>query len=83
MTIEIPDSVFSSSPTYLPNDLKLDMAVWLYDRKKLSLIRAARLANLDIISFNRILSEKGIVVNYTENDFETDVQSLKKVFGTS
>ena len=80
MTIDIPDSVFSSLPTYSPNDLKLDLAIFLYERKKLSLIRASRISGLDIIAFNRILSEKGIGIHYTENDLESDIQTLKKIF---
>lgn len=79
MVIEIPDSIFSTHSPYSPADLKLDMAVWLFERKQLSVVRAAQLAGLDIVRFNRILKQRGIVIRYLETDFETDLQSLSKI----
>jgi predicted HTH domain antitoxin len=79
MVIEIPDSVFSSATTYTPADFKVDIAVWLFERKQLSTGRAAHLAGLDIVSFNKILSQRGIVIRYTETDLETDLQNLSNL----
>lgn len=81
MTIDIPDSIFATSPQYSPSDLKIDIALWLYERKKLALPRAARLAGLGIIEFNRVLSDRGMGIHYSENDLENDIQTLKKLFG--
>ena len=85
MTIDIPDSIFATTPQYSPSDLKIDIALWLYERKKLALPRAARLAGLGIIEFSRLLSDRGMGIHYSENDLENDlendIQTLKKIFG--
>ena len=81
MILDIPDSIFATTPQYSPSELKIDIALWLYERKKLALPRAARLSGLSIIEFNKVLSERGIGIRYSENDLENDIQTLKKLFG--
>ena len=81
MILDIPDSIFATTPQYSPSELKIDIALWLYERKKLALPRAARLSGLSIIEFNKVLSERGIGIHYSENDLENDIQTLKKLFG--
>jgi predicted HTH domain antitoxin len=60
--------------------LLLDIAIWLFERKRLSLAWASKLAELDIISFNKALAERGLTIHYTENDLDNDLSSLKKLF---
>ena len=81
MILDIPDSIFATTPQYSPSELKIDIALWLYERKNISLPPAARLSGLSIIEFNKVLSERGIGIHYSENDLENDIQTLKKLFG--
>ncbi len=76
MTIEIPDSVFTASPKYTANDLRLDVAVALYERKKFSLARAASFAGLTRLKFQSVLAERGIYLHYSIQDLHTDLQNI-------
>lgn len=83
MVIEIPDSVFEASPQYSPKELKIDVAIWLYERKKLTISRAARLAGVSLIDFNKALALRGHLVHYTESDLENDLHTMEKLFGNA
>ena len=76
MTIEIPDTVFTTSPKYTLAELKLDVAVSLYERKKFSLARAGTLAGLSRLQFQTVLAERGVYVHYSIEDLHTDIQNI-------
>ena len=76
MTIEIPDIVFTTSPQYSPADLKLDVAVSLYERKKFSLARASTLAGLSRLRFQAVLAERGVYLHYSVEDLHIDLQNI-------
>lgn len=73
--IEIPDSVFGT-PSYSEQDLMLDLAIALYQRKLYSLAKAARFAGMNRIEFQHVLAEKHIAIEY---DLQIDLQSLQSL----
>ncbi len=70
----------------LPDDLgiteeqaRLDLAVGLYSSRTLSLARAARLAGLSRLDFQRLLSDRGIPLAYGVEDIDHDLDTLKQL----
>ncbi len=77
LTIELPDSL---SIKGLSNDeARRELAVALYAKRTIGESLARRMAGLDIMGFNRLLSEHGIYSHYDVQDFEEDMKTLKKL----
>lgn len=73
--IEVPEEV-SGIPQYTKEDLKLDIAVALFQRKLYSLAKAARFAGLNRIEFQHILKERHVAIPY---DLDIDLKSLSQL----
>ncbi|MEM6842010.1 MAG: UPF0175 family protein [Bacteroidota bacterium] len=59
--------------------LRLELAIALYRDDKLTLGQASRLAELPRIAFQRELGLRGTAMNYDEEEFLKDIESLKKL----
>jgi predicted HTH domain antitoxin len=60
--------------------IKLEFAVWLYQTDKISLRKAAKLAELDWLSFSEILCERNIpTVKMTNEEFETEIMTVNSL----
>ncbi|GAB3642305.1 UPF0175 family protein [Spirosoma arcticum] len=64
-------------------ELKMELAVLLYQKQKLSMGLAARLADMDRIHFQLLLGSRQILVNYDEAAFEEDLQTIERLKVTS
>lgn len=73
--IEVPDSVLKI-PQYSRQDLLLDVAIALYQRKLYSLAKAARFAGLNRLEFQQVLAERQVPIPY---DLEIDLNTLRKI----
>lgn len=58
-------------------ELKAELAVLLYQKQKLSMGLAARLADMDRIHFQLLLGSRQIPVNYDEAAFKEDLQTIE------
>jgi predicted HTH domain antitoxin len=76
MLIEIPNDFIGTS-LYFEQDLKIDVAILPYHRKVLTLARAARWVGMSRLEFQKALAERGFTINYTMEDFETDMKTIK------
>jgi len=56
--------------------LKTELAVLLYEKQKLSMELATRLADMDRIQLQFLLGGRHISVNYNEAEFEEDLQTV-------
>jgi len=79
MRIEIPDEVFRSF-NFSEAEFRTELAMWLYEKKIMSLMQAARFASLNILEFQQAMEKKGVMLHYEMEDFETDMNTLKKIF---
>lgn len=78
MVLELPgDLIFV--PAYTEQDLKVDIAVMLYQRKALTLARAARWVGMTRLQFQKALADRNVSINYTVADFEVDMATLKSM----
>lgn len=83
LNIEMPASILTTLPVsrkQLPDYILKTLAVELFREGKLSLGKARELANLpDKWEMIRLLGERGVSVNYTEDDAEVDLESLDRL----
>ncbi len=60
-------------------EVKQDLAILLYTRQAASLGKAAKIAGLTRIGFQRLLAHRQIPINYTEADLEADLATLSTI----
>ena len=80
MLVEVPSDLISLSG-YSEEDLKTDVAILLYKRQALTLARAARWLGMTRLEFQKTLAERGFPINFSIEDFETDLKTLQSMAG--
>jgi predicted HTH domain antitoxin len=80
MTITLPSGFRAGSPVSQADLLK-ELAIVLYEREKLSLGRAARLAGMEKWAFNHLLADREVPMHYDEADLRHDLDTLESLFG--
>lgn len=56
-----------------------EVAILLYEKGKLSLGKASKLARMSRIQFQSLLASRQIPINYGIDDFEADLNTLRKL----
>jgi predicted HTH domain antitoxin len=82
MTIQIPDEIIQNSE-YTEKDLKQELALFLFEKKFLTLVQASKIAEMDFWQFQILMKDKNAYLHYDENDLETDLKNLDKLFTSS
>lgn len=75
MTLTIPD-IMLERMNVKEEDLKVELAVLLYDKGSLSFGQAKILAGLDHLSFQKALKDRNVYLNYDVEDFHEDLKTL-------
>ena len=78
MSVVIPDHILQAAGMS-EAELKLEIAIILYQHRGLSTGKARRLAGMNLIEFQRELASRGICVNYDVEDFQSDLKTLQKL----
>jgi len=78
MILTIPDDILTAAKIS-ENELKLEIAILLYQQKKLSIGKARRLAGMHLIEFQKELSRREICINYDVEDLQVDIETLKEL----
>jgi predicted HTH domain antitoxin len=60
-------------------ELRLEMAIWLYQKGKISLGKAAELAEINKIELQNVLGERQIPMNYSLTDYLQDTLVIQKI----
>lgn len=60
-----------------PNELLIEMATYLYDKERLTMGQAKKLAGLNQIAFQKELAKRKIAIKYDLSDLEKDLENLK------
>lgn len=79
-TIEIPPEVIHST-RMSPQDMKLELALTLYQQEKISFGKAREMASMTVSAFQQLLGSRGILVHYDTQDYLEDqpaIQALTK-----
>ena len=75
MTLTIDDGILHSA-RLSAEDLRLELAVALFQGDRLTLAQAAELANTDRLTFQHVLAGRGIPLHYTAEGWEEDLRTL-------
>lgn len=75
MTINIPDSVLAQA-NIKPDELLIELAVYLYDKKALSWGKARKLTGLDEMSFRKELTKRDVYMHFDLKDLKKDMENL-------
>lgn len=75
MALIITDETLTKAKTSA-EELLIDLACYLYDKKRMSMGQARHLAGLDQISFQKELAKRDIYIHYTEDDLKKDLDNL-------
>ncbi len=75
MSILIPDDILQAS-RMSPAELMHELAVLLFQREKLTLGQASRLAGMNQLQFQFLLASRQIPVHYDVAEFESDLKTL-------
>ncbi len=80
--MELPDNVLdvlNIPKDKLSSELKIQIALFLYEKGKLSFGKARELAGLSVWEFMEKLSENKIPLNYDVEEFEKDLETIKEL----
>lgn len=84
LTISIPDDfadVLGASDEERGRRAREALALELYREGKISAFAGARLAGTDLLSFQGVLTERGIPRNYSVTDLHADLAALDRLLG--
>ncbi len=59
-----------------PKELLIDFSIYLYEKGRLSMGQAKKLAGLDQLSFQAEMKKRGVYLNYDLEAFEEDLKTL-------
>ncbi len=75
MAIIISDETLAKAQL-TEQDFLIDLACYLYDKKRLSMRNAQALASLNLLDFQKELAKREIGTHYTQEDLNKDLQNL-------
>jgi len=78
ISIEIPREVLHAT-RMKPNELKLELAVHLFQQGRLSFGKARQMSGMTVWTFQQLLGSRGIPVHYDIENYEEDIATLKKL----
>jgi predicted HTH domain antitoxin len=78
MTITLPPGVGAGSGLS-EADLLKELAIVLYQREKLSLGRAARLAGMERWALNHLLADRDVPMHYDVADLQHDMATFRSL----
>lgn len=73
ITINLPDALQISEA-----DLRIELAISLFQQERITLGTASQLAGLHQIEFQKLIASRGICVHYEVEDLEQDLKSLRE-----
>ena len=76
MTIDIPDEILHATGM-TKAELVQEIAVLLFQKEKLTLEQASRLAGMSRLRFQHLLASRQIPLHYGVDEFEADLQTLR------
>lgn len=78
MSVIIPDDILQAA-RMTEEELRQEIAVLLFQKEKLTLGQASRLAGMNQFQFQHLLASRHIPVHYDVAEFEEDLKTLKEL----
>ena len=60
-------------------EFKLEIAVWLFQKEKMTLAQASHFAGMNRIQFQHLLASRQIPIHYDVEEFDKDLETLRKM----
>jgi predicted HTH domain antitoxin len=76
--LEVPQDILDSA-RLTAADLKVEMAIHLYEQGRLSIGKARELAGMTLWEFRQLLASRGIPPHYDVEDLDEDVSTLREM----
>ena len=76
--IEIPEHLLQAAHT-TPDELKVEIAIHLYQQRRLSIGHARELANMSLWEFRQLLASRRIAPHYGIADLDEDMATWTKL----
>ncbi|MBE9011162.1 UPF0175 family protein [Pseudanabaenaceae cyanobacterium LEGE 13415] len=76
MSVIISDDILQAAQIS-ETELKREIAILLFQQKKLNLGKARELSGLPLVEFQRELADRGIVIHDDVTSFQAEVENLK------
>jgi predicted HTH domain antitoxin len=77
-TLEVPQDILDTARLTV-EELKVEMAVYLYAQGRLSVGKARELAEMTLWEFRQVLATRGIPPHYDVSDLDEDVTTLREM----
>jgi predicted HTH domain antitoxin len=77
MSVIVPDEVLWAT-RMSEQEMRAEIAVMLFEREKMTLEQAARLAEMPLVNFQHLLASRDIPLHYDLQDFEEDLATLAR-----
>jgi len=78
MPVTIPDEILAAAQITEP-ELKRELALALFQQDRLTLAQASCLAQVSQREFQLLLAERHIPVHYGAEEFEQDLETLRRM----
>jgi len=78
MSVVIPDEVLSAA-RMSSAELKRELAALLFQKERLTLAQASRLAEMSRLEFQHLLASRRIPIHYDKAEFEEDLATLREM----
>ena len=75
MALIITDDILSKAQLSA-EELLVDLACYLYDKKRMSMGKAKELTGLNQLEFQKELAARSIDIHYTKEDLNQDLENL-------
>ena len=62
-----------------PDELKTEIAIFLFQKGKLTLGQASKLAGMNRLQFQHLLASRQIPVHYSKEEFDEDLKTLRNL----
>ena len=76
--LQVPQEILDSARLTMP-ELKVEIAVYLYSQRRLSVGKARELAGMSLWEFRQVLASRRIPPHYDEEDLDQDLATLHEM----
>ena len=78
MPVIIPDELLAAARLTEP-ELKMELALTLFQQERLTLAQASRLAGMSQLDFQRLLADRHITIHSGKEEFQQDLETLRRM----
>lgn len=78
MSVIIPDEILHATQM-TEDELKIEIALMLYQQGKISSGKVRAWTGLTVIEFQHELANRGLCLNYDVEDFQSDLKTLQSM----